>query len=68
MPRQDFSDARISKKQRAIEKRRAEQRAAEAKAEAEKLHKAAEAEIETALNTNRVAVEKILTPEKERNA
>ena len=54
MPRQDFSDARISKKQRAIEKRRAEQRAAEAKAEAEKLHKAAEAEIETALNTNRV--------------
>ena len=40
MPRQDFSDVRISKKQRAIEKRRAEER----KAEAEKLHKAAEAE------------------------
>ena len=64
MPRQDFSDVRISKKQRAIEKRRAEERAAEA----EKLHKAAEAEIQKALNTNRVAVEKILTPEKERNA
>ena len=40
MPRQDFSDVRISKKQRAIEKRRAEER----KAEVEKLHKAAEAE------------------------
>ena len=69
MPRQDFSDVRISKKQRAIEKQRAEQRAKEAKAEAEKLHRAAlrQSVIENALSHNRVAVEKKLTPQKERN-
>ena len=63
MPRNDFVDARLSKKLRRLEKERAAQRAKEA----EKLHKAAEAEIEKALNTNRVEVENILSPEKERN-
>ena len=63
MPRNDFVDARLSKKLRRLEKERAAQRAKEA----EKLHKEAEAEIEKALNTNRVEVENILSPEKERN-
>ena len=53
MPRQDFIDVRLSKKQRRLEKERAEQRAKVAEAEAETLHKAAEAEIAKALNNNK---------------
>ena len=57
MPRKDFVDERISKKQRKLDKRAAE---------AERLHTEAEAEIEAALKQNRVDVEKILTPKKEK--
>ena len=56
--RKDFVDERVSKKLRKLEKKRAK--------EAEILHKAAESEIEKALQKNRVDVENILTPDKEK--
>ena len=57
MPRQDFVDERVSKKQRKLDKERAE-------AEDKKLREAEE-QVQIALNKNRRDVANILTPKKE---
>ena len=57
MPRQDFVDERVSKKQRKLDKERAE-------AEEKKLREAEE-QIQIALNKNRRDVANILTPSEE---
>ena len=57
MPRQDFVDERVSKKQRKLDKERAE-------AEEKKLREAEE-QVQIALNKNRRDVANILTPKEE---
>ena len=59
-----YKTKEVSKKLRKLEKTRAKE--AEKRSGSEKLHKAAEAEIEKALQKNRVDVENILTPDKEK--